>query len=152
MDPILSPAALADPIARLAAVGAAIAILTEVFKQYIPEERVSPPVIAGLIAALFTVAWEIGLPVQPTIHDTLAVLLLWVGLFQSSIAIYHAAKLSQGRRAIPRHRRVAAPAGANDPPPSWLPADPSAPVPMPAYPPGPPRPDPNSDPNVAVRV
>jgi hypothetical protein len=137
VDPILSPAALADPIARLAAVGVAIAVLTEVFKQYIPEERVSPPVIAGLIAALFTVAWEIGLPVPPTIHDALAVLLLWVGLFQSSIAIYHAAKLSQGRRAVPRRRRVDRPAGddASDPP-TWLP----------------PRPDPATDPNVAVRV
>lgn len=97
MDPSL--ANLTDPLAKIAAVGTAITVLTEVVKQYTPDDRVPPPLIAAVIAVLFTAAWEISLPTWPGWGDALGVVLLWFALFQVSIAVYHGATLSQKRRA-----------------------------------------------------
>lgn len=105
MDPtaLPLPTGLAGPLTAIAAAGTAVAVLTEVAKQYIrPESRLQPPFIAGAIAAVFTAVWVVSQPVPATLADAFTILMIWFGLFQASIAVYHGTKLSQGTRLDPQ--------------------------------------------------
>lgn len=99
MDLTLDPRALAGPLTAIAAAGAGITILTEAAKQYVNTDRFPPPLIAGFIAALFTAALQLAQPEHPTARDAFPILMTWVGLFQTSIGVYHGAKLAVASRA-----------------------------------------------------
>jgi hypothetical protein len=134
MDPTLTdPAALVAPLAKLAAVGAAITGLTEVCKIYLPEERVAPPLVSATIALLWAAAWALSQPVRPTPADALPLALLWWSMFSASIGVYHAANLTARLRDRRRRRvelararlgRPAVPAPGHPPPPETPPPPP----------------------------
>jgi hypothetical protein len=96
---------LVGSLTAVTAAGTAVTGLTEILKQYVPEDIVPPPLIAGVIAALFTGAWEVSQPIWPTWADTFSILMIWFSLFNMSIAVYHLAKISSKRRAG-RRRKV----------------------------------------------
>lgn len=92
-------------LTAVTAAGTAVTGLTEIVKQYVPEDVVPPPLIAGIIAALFTAAWEVSQPAWPTWADTFSILMIWFSLFNLSIAVYHLTQISSKRRAG-RKRRI----------------------------------------------
>jgi ABC-type Mn2+/Zn2+ transport system permease subunit len=105
MDPsLLIPGNLVDPLAKLTAVGAAITGITEVLKLYVPEDHCPPPLIAGIIAALFTALWVLSSYTTVNAGDALAIGLIWYAMFAMSIAVYHTAALSVGKRAVKKPR------------------------------------------------
>lgn len=95
----LNPQALAGPLTAIAAASAGITILTQIVKQYTDPQRVPPPLIAALIAALFTAALQLAQPEHPTWRDAFPILMTWVGLLQTAIGVYHGAKLTLGGEA-----------------------------------------------------
>lgn len=100
MDPsTLSPASLAGPLAVVTAAGTAVTVLTEVAKQYIPTEKVAPPIISATIAALFVFCWEVSQPTTVSWADTFGIVMTWFALFQVSIAVYHGSQLATKHRA-----------------------------------------------------
>lgn len=165
---------LGATLAVVTAAGTAVTVLTEVAKQYIPEQGTPPPLIAAMIAAVFTAAWEMSQPIPPTLADSFAVLMIWFSLFQVSIAVYHGAQLSAGRRgekaanvARARERRAARVPSTVHPGPAGVQSrrlnlrsrqsEPAGP-PIPDLPindgdrRAPPPPPPSTDLNAAVRV
>jgi hypothetical protein len=111
----MDPTSLPQTLTAVTAAGAAVTGLTEVAKQYISEDRLPPPIISGTIAALFTALWEVSQPVWPMWADAFTIGMIWFGLFQSSIAIYHLARISDKSRAGKRRTIIEVPAAPPSP-------------------------------------
>lgn len=109
--PLPDPTAVAGTLALLGAAGGAVAGLTEAVKYHFAdkERQPPPPLVAAIIAILFTIAWYCSLPGDFTRFDAFPALISWYALFNASIGVYHATKIAtKGKAEASAAKRVKA--------------------------------------------